>query len=295
MNNPDLLINDKEASIKFEESLKLDVFEIISVGNELLNGKTLNTNAHWLAKAITDLGGFVRRCTVIRDDIEEISSAVKESVERKVDWLIISGGLGPTYDDMTLQGLAKSFNCELILDSKALEMVKKKYEEIVDQGLLKKAELTPARMKMAFLPKGSKPLPNSLGTAPGVLLRESRMNILCLPGVPAEMKSIFEESVAPIIEKTRKSYHCEKSFFITGIVESELAPLIEEVLQNNPSIYIKSHPRGREDGVSKIEIQVITTDEDRSIALKRVEDGLEQLTSMIVDRGGKIENNKKSW
>ncbi|MCP8304201.1 MAG: nicotinamide mononucleotide deamidase-related protein [archaeon] len=270
----------------------MDVFEIISVGNELLNGKTLNTNAHWLAKAITELGGFVRRCTVIRDDVEEISSAVRESMERGVDWLIVSGGLGPTYDDKTLQGLAKALHRELILDEDALKMVKKKYEEIVGHGLLKRVELTPARMKMATLPKGSKPLPNPLGTAPGVLLKEGRMNILCLPGVPAEMKSIFKESISPIIEERRKGFYHEKSVHITGIVESELAPLIEEVLKSHPSVYVKSHPKGRKEGVSKIEIQVTTTADDPSTALRRVEVALEQLTSIIIDQGGMVDEER---
>jgi len=272
----------------------LEIFEIISIGNELLNGKTLNTNAHWLAKTITELGGFVRRCTVIRDDIEEISSVVKESIERRADWLVISGGLGPTYDDKTLQGLAKSLDLKLILDEDALRMVKKKYEEIVDHSLLKNIELTPARMKMATLPKGSKPLPNSLGTAPGVLLRKGRMKILCLPGVPAEMESIFKGSIMPIIVKTRKSYYHEKCIHITGILESELAPLVEEVSKDNPSVYIKSHPKDRKEGVSKIEIQVTSTADDSSIALKRVEVALSQLTSMIIDLGGIIDYHEEN-
>ena len=267
----------------------MDIYEIISVGNELLNGKTLNTNAHWLAKAITELGYFVRRCTVIRDDIEEISSAVRESFERRVDWLIISGGLGPTYDDKTLKGLAKSLDRELVLNEDALRMVKKKYTEIFDHGLLKTVELTPERLKMATLPEGSKPLPNPVGTAPGVLLRKGSMNIICLPGVPSEMKTLFKESIIPIIAKIRKGFYRENNVFITGIVESELAPLIDRVLKSNPLVYIKSHPKGREEGVSKIEIQVTTTAEKPSIALKRIEVALEQLVSLIVEYGGKVD------
>ena len=75
--------------------------EIICVGNELLIGKTLNTNAHWLAKRITSLGLKVRRITVVGDDLEEISSAIKETVNRKPCFIIVTGGLGPTFDDKT--------------------------------------------------------------------------------------------------------------------------------------------------------------------------------------------------
>ncbi|MEM3382424.1 MAG: nicotinamide mononucleotide deamidase-related protein [Nitrososphaerales archaeon] len=269
--------------------MKLDVFEIISVGNELLNGKTLNTNAHWLAKTITKLGGFVRRCTVVRDDVDDISSAIKESIKRKVNWLIISGGLGPTYDDKTLQGLAKALNRELIVNADALKMVEKKYEMMAHHGMIKKADLTPERIKMAKLPKGSKPIINPIGTAPGVMIDDGYKKIVCLPGVPVEMRAIFKESILPMITKVINNFYHEKSIHTTGIVESELAPLIEKALSNNPLVYIKSYPKGYEEGNAKIEIQVTAMAEQYFTAKKRVEDALEQLKSMIMAHGGMIE------
>jgi len=274
--------------------LKSDIFEIISVGNELLTGKTLNTNAHWLAKMITELGGFVKRCTVIRDDVDDISYAIKESIKRGVNWLIISGGLGPTYDDKTLQGVAKALNRELIINDYALKMIEKKYECMVDHGILKKAELTPARVKMAKLPKGSKALPNPIGTAPGVIIDEEDRKIVCLPGVPIEMEAIFKESVMPMIMSSIKKFYHEESIHTIGIIESDLAPLIEKTLANNPLVYIKSHPKGHEEGISKIEIQVTAMAEESSIVKKRVEDALEQLISMIIEYGGMIDKESMS-
>jgi len=274
--------------------LESNIFEIISVGNELLIGKTLNTNAHWLAKMITELGGLVKRCTIIRDDVDDISSAIKESIKRGVNWLIISGGLGPTYDDKTLQGVAKALDKELIINDDALKMVEKKYEYMADHGILKKVELTPARVKMATLPKGSKALPNPIGTAPGVVIDEGERKIVCLPGVPVEMEAIFKESVMPMIMRSIKKFYHEESIHIIGIVESDLAPLIEKILANNPLIYIKSHPKGHEEGISKIEIQVTAMAEESSTAKKRVEDALEQLTSMIIEHGGMIDKGSMS-
>jgi molybdenum cofactor synthesis domain-containing protein len=274
--------------------LESDIFEIISVGNELLIGKTLNTNAHWLAKMITELGGFVKRCTIIRDDVDDISSAIKESIKRGANWLIISGGLGPTYDDKTLQGVAKALGRELMIDDDALKMVEEKYEHMIAHGVLKNVELTPARVKMATLPKGSKALPNSVGTAPGVLIDEGERRIVCLPGVPAEMEAIFKENVMPMIMKSIKKFYHEKSIHIIGIVESDLAPLIEKALENNPSVYIKSHPKGRGEGMFKIEIQVTALAEDSSTAKKRVEDALEQLKSMIIEHGGMMDKESMS-
>ncbi|MGQ9469776.1 MAG: molybdopterin-binding protein, partial [Nitrososphaerales archaeon] len=134
--------------------MESDIFEIITIGNELLIGKTLNTNAHWLARQITSLGGRITRITVIGDDTNEISLSIKEAIQRKNNFIITVGGLGPTYDDKTLQGVAKALKRELIINDDALKMVEKKYEYMVDHGILKKAELTPARVKMATLPRG---------------------------------------------------------------------------------------------------------------------------------------------
>ncbi|MGH9910042.1 MAG: molybdopterin-binding protein, partial [Nitrososphaerales archaeon] len=96
--------------------------EIICVGNELLNGYTLNTNAHWMANEIANVGGIVRRVTVVRDEIDEIDAPIKESLRRKPKWVIISGGLGPTYDDKTLQGLTKALGRKLIVSKEAVHM-----------------------------------------------------------------------------------------------------------------------------------------------------------------------------
>ena len=90
--------------------------EILCVGDELLSGITINTNAYWISQKITEAGGSVRRITAIRDDVDEISLGVRDSISRKPDWLILSGGLGPTYDDKTMQGVARGLSLELALD-----------------------------------------------------------------------------------------------------------------------------------------------------------------------------------
>ncbi len=249
----------------------------------------MNTNAHWLAKVITELGGFVKRCTVVRDNVDDISSAIEESMERGTNWLIISGGLGPTYDDKTLQGVAKALNRELVVDAYALKIVEKKYESMAHHGMIKTADLTPARLKMAKLPKGSKALPNPIGTAPGVMIDEGDRKIVCLPGVPREMEGIFKESIVPMIKNVIKNFYHEESIHTTGIVESDLAPLIDKALANNPFVYIKSHPKGHGEGISKIEIQVTAMAKEPSIAKKRVKDALKQLKFMIIEHGGIIE------
>src|ERR687897_15157 len=101
--------------------------EIISVGNELLSGTIANTNAQWISAQITKAGGTVKRITTLGDWDKEISSAIKDSIQRGPDWLILTGGLGPTYDDNTLRGLSSALGQRLKLDTRAVEMLRRSY------------------------------------------------------------------------------------------------------------------------------------------------------------------------
>ena len=143
--------------------------EIICVGNELLIGKIKDTNAHYLAKQATQLGANVKRVTVIQDTVPEIAQAICEAIARKPQFIITTGGLGPTFDDKTLQGLGKALGQELEVNQEALAMVKQKcFDYAKKRGLPTDIELTPPRVKMATLPKKAKPVNNPIGTAPGV-------------------------------------------------------------------------------------------------------------------------------
>ncbi len=262
--------------------------EIVSIGNEILIGKTLNTNAQWLAKRMTSIGLEIRRITTVGDDLEEISSIIREALKRKPRFIITTGGLGPTFDDKTLEGIAKALEIKLETNEEALKMVEAKYEQYVKEGLMERAELTPHRVKMATLPEGAKPLPNPVGTAPGVLIEVKDTVIIALPGVPQEMKAIFEESILPLLRKESKNLiFYEAELEVRGIVESEIAPLIDEVMHDNPYVYIKSHPRGGE-RVSKIILHFSTTASESTTAQNRVGKAIVQLSEMIKKKGGEI-------
>ena len=262
--------------------------EIICVGNELLIGKTLNTNAQWLAKRITTLGLSVRRITIVGDDVNEISSAVREAIQRNPRFLITTGGLGPTFDDKTLEGLANALKCKLEINKEALTMVKEKYRKYAEEGKMKKAELTPPRVKMAKLPEGAKPLFNPVGTAPGIVMEHEGATIVALPGVPSEMKAIFDGSVAPLLRQVAGDVtFFETSMETTGVIESEMAPLIDQVMHDNPYVYIKSHPKGAE-RIPRIEFHFSTTAKNSDLARKRVSKAFVQLSELIQKKGGKI-------
>ncbi|MCW4043464.1 MAG: molybdopterin-binding protein [Candidatus Bathyarchaeota archaeon] len=218
--------------------------ELLCIGNELLIGKTLNTNAQWLSERITKLGGDVRRVTVIEDDVKTIALTLKEIVRRKPNLVITTGGLGPTFDDKTLQGFSKAFDRKLRLNKTALKLVKLKYSKIFKN---RRFALTQPRLKMAMLPMGSKAIQNPVGTAPAVMLTNNNVDFLILPGVPTELKAIFENNITGLIKKkSDANFFYEASFIIYGLLESQIAPLIDEVLEEINQIYIKSHAQGGE-------------------------------------------------
>jgi len=262
--------------------------EIICVGNELLIGKTLNTNAQWLAKRITTLGLKTHRITIVGDNVEDISNALREAIQRNPSFIITTGGLGPTFDDKTLEGIAKAVKRKLAIHDQALEMIREKYRQHLEEGRMERAELTPHRIKMAKLPEGAKPIFNPVGTAPAVITKHNDITVIALPGVPSEMKAIFEESVAPLLKEIAGEVtFFETSLGVTGIEEPTVAPLIDRVMHDNPYVYIKSHPKG-EETVSHIELHFYTTAENTSVAKKRVSKAFVQLSEMIQEKGGKV-------
>jgi nicotinamide-nucleotide amidase len=232
--------------------------EIISVGNELLIGHTLDTNSHWIAKRFTKFGWTLQRITVLRDSLSAIKDGITGALRRKPDLLITLGGLGPTHDDMTLKGVALALKKRLALNPEALAMVKARYS-----ALEASTGLTRFRRKMATLPEGAQPLPNPVGTAPGVTVKVGSTRLVSLPGVPSEMKAIFNESVTPMLKESKAKAPKEVSIGLVGIIESALAPALDRTRRAFPGLYFKSHPRGREGGIrSLIQLHVYRVDPD---------------------------------
>jgi len=222
--------------------MTIDV-EIICVGNELLIGKTLNTNAHWLGRQVTVLGANVNRITVVQDIVDEIASVVCEVISRKPQFIFVTGGLGPTFDDKTLEGIAKALNCKLGINQKALAMVKEKCEEYAKKRHLQSmVQMNPARVKMAMLPDKAEPICNPVGSAPGVRADIESTVLFALPGVPSEMEAIFIDSISPLLcQAVGDRVFVEESMFVDNVAESFLAPLIVKVMEANEGVYIKSH------------------------------------------------------
>ncbi len=263
------------------------IIEILCIGNELLSGITLNSNAHWLAGQITNSGGTVKRITVVGDDVNEISLAVKESLARKPDILITTGGLGATYDDLTLEGVAIALGKKVVLDRQAAEMLKKSYARRALHP-----ELTKARLKMATIPEGSTPIQNPVGSAPAIREQSGKTEIFCLPGVPSEMEAIFEEQIMPLVKAgVGKFIVYEINYKARGVTEAMIAPTLIKIVKSHPrhAIYLKTHPQGYfRKKIPQIRIQIISRGSDEKEVKKRLNIIAKAIEKEVSRLGGKI-------
>jgi molybdopterin-biosynthesis enzyme MoeA-like protein len=157
---------------------------------------------------------------------------------------------------MTLKGIALALDKRLVLNPEAFAMVKARYSKLESS-----TGLTRFRRKMATLPQGADPLPNPIGTAPGVTISVGKIRLVSLPGVPSEMKAIFAGSVIPMLRASKAEAPKEVTVGLVGIIESALAPALDRTRKAFPGLYFKSHPRGREGGIrSLIQLHVYSVD-----------------------------------
>lgn len=215
--------------------------EIFIIGNEILIGDIQDTNTYWLCKEINSMGGYVTRATVLRDIDAVIVDELRAALGRGVDVIITSGGLGPTADDLTLAAVARGAGVELRQHDQALRMIEQRYDELAGQGILAQGGLNPAREKMAWLPMGADPLHNPVGTAPGVLFRNGDTTIISLPGVPSELKGIFNSSLQPfLLAIFSGGLSVMRTITVQCNDESLMEPVLSRVAETHSGVYIKS-------------------------------------------------------
>lgn len=205
--------------------------EIITIGDELLIGQVIDTNSAWIARRLNLLGIRVRQISSLPDEEEHILRGLQEA-ETRAELIIITGGLGPTKDDITKKTLCKYFNTQLRLDEEALENVKNIFSRY-------NAPLLDINMKQAEVPENCEVIQNKAGTAPGMLFRAGHRIFISLPGVPFEMISMMEERVIPLLKNelhVRPIIH--KTLLVGGIGESFLSKKIESIEDHLPA-YIK--------------------------------------------------------
>jgi molybdopterin-biosynthesis enzyme MoeA-like protein len=215
---------------------------ILTIGREILRGRVQDTNSWTIARRLTGLGIPILRITVCDDDVEAVAREVTRAAGDGAGLVIATGGLGPTDDDLTLEGLAQATGRPVALDPAARRMVAERYVALARSGAVDDAALTPPREKMARIPRGSTPLPNPVGAAPGVWLEIGPSVHIALPGVPPEMIAILEASVLPMLaSKTGGAAYLERRVTTPARDESLLAPVLRQIQRELPEVFLKSH------------------------------------------------------
>jgi nicotinamide-nucleotide amidase len=213
--------------------------KVISIGDEILIGQIVNTNASFIAEKLYSIGIPVTKIITIGDNEQDLLDELKES-EEKFDVTIITGGLGPTHDDITKPILIKFFKDELVIDEKVLDHVKKMFAS-------RNIEMPQSNTGQAEVPKNSKVIWNNNGTAPGIWIEKNGKVFIALPGVPYEMKSMVTDFILSELQKTFKDkfdgFYLSKTILTTGISESALFEKIgdiKEIIGENKLAFLPS-------------------------------------------------------
>lgn len=217
------------------------VVELISVGTELLLGNIVNTNACYLSRKCAELGYSLYHELTVGDNEVRLCEAISSSLNR-ADVIILTGGLGPTKDDITKEAVAKVLDRNLVMD----EVSRKAIEEYFKFRYINnpKNTLCDNNWKQALMIEGSIVVPNNNGTAPGYIVETNSKAVILLPGPPSEMIPMFEESIFPYLQKKQKKSFLSSMVKICGIGESRAETDIIDLIENqtNPTIapYAKS-------------------------------------------------------
>jgi nicotinamide-nucleotide amidase len=202
---------------------------IITIGDELLIGQVIDTNSSWIAQELNKMGVLVKHRVAVGDVWDDIWNTLDEEV-RKVEIVIITGGLGPTADDITKPLLCKYFNGKMVVDQPTLEHVTYIFEHILKRPMIER------NAKQAEVPNTCTVLKNEKGTAPGMLFKMEKKIIVALPGVPFEMKWLMSNHVLPMILQLFNTGFIEhKTLLTAGIGESFLAEIIKDFEESLPT------------------------------------------------------------
>lgn len=204
------------------------IAEVLAIGDEILAGDILNSNAQFLSAELTQLGIKVNFHTSVRDDEKQIQNALLTASER-ADVVLVTGGLGPTADDFTLEMAASAFGVEYECHPQALQQLQSWYQN-------RNWVLNETNQKQAFMPKGSVVLPNPVGTAPAAYFRFQETDYYFLPGVPKEMHVIFKESIVPRLQSLISSPNATLFLKCFSLPESEVQRRLADLIVNRTHI-----------------------------------------------------------
>ena len=243
--------------------------ELVSVGTELLLGDIVNTNTAYLSKELAALGFGVFRQTTVGDNRERLIKTL-ESAFLENDTVIITGGLGPTDDDITKECVAEYFGRDFYFHEyswvKILERLTRSGRNIITEN----------NKKQAMIPEGAIVLENFCGTAPGIIIEENNKRIILLPGPPREMRDMFEKSVKPYLEKFSNKHFISKYVRFYGIGESLLETKIKDIMDNqtNPTLALYAK-------TGEVLLRITASDEDKNECEQLISEQLKEIEKRV--------------
>jgi molybdenum cofactor synthesis domain-containing protein len=226
--------------------------EVISTGDEILFGRIVDTNSAWIARRAAELGAPLRRITSVGDDLEELSGILRDALGRGPDLILFTGGLGPSEDDLTVQAISLALGRDVVLDQGAVERIRRRYEE---RGI----HDTVRGEKMARVVDGSRALENPVGMATGMEFVEGGSTVMTFPGVPSEMKAMFDAYAAPLIEG-RSTSRFAANTVVARVVFRDFFPVYRGMQADYPDVYIKNAATPPEAPEERVRMKDITVD-----------------------------------
>jgi len=203
----------------------MTTLEILSIGNELLTGFTINSNASVIGQKLLSSGISVDRVTLLPDEVSELKIGIEEAMERS-PFIIITGGLGPTGDDLTRDVLADIFDAPLVYN-----------QAVADDLTTRFTSNLPTLKNQAMVPQGATIFHNPIGTAPGFILSNQKSTLIVLPGVPSQMEALLDK-VIPYLEEHCPKSHFVKSLYFCQLSEHTVDPFLRTLEKENPSVQI---------------------------------------------------------
>lgn len=245
---------------------------IITIGDELLIGQTIDTNSAWIGSELSKAGFDIFRKISIHDNRSDILETLEE-VTGKAEIVLVTGGLGPTSDDITKQTICELFNSKLILNNEVLKMI----EELIRR---RGTSMNENNRRQALVPDTCQVLYNAMGTAPGMLFEKDKTVFVFMPGVPYEMKYIMTEHVLPILKKRFSSpFIIHRNIMTYGVSEARLAELLTGFEDSLPGdIRLAYLPSS---GINKL--RLTATGPDRQVLNEKVEEQVKKLYGTIPD------------
>jgi nicotinamide-nucleotide amidase len=247
--------------------------EIITIGDEILIGQIVDSNSAFIAKELNQIGVSVYQITSVQDDREHITNALQEAGERS-SVIIVTGGLGPTKDDVTKETLCNFFGDTLVQDQAVLEHIEELFKKYIT------TPISNLNRRQALVPSKATVLHNAFGTAPGLWMKKGDMSYFFLPGVPYEMKNLITSSVLPkIMETYERPYIVHKTLLTYGMGESAIAEKIESWENSLPRhIKLAYLPN-----LGRVRLRLSSKGVDREALLASVEAEAKKLYPIIGD------------